>query len=256
MTNPWDQKRTGPVFFVSANNPNELPDPEALVAEIIAKMAEQSAPEARPEIVFFADLRSRRPDPGTIALAAHNLGALRAQQGDMPGAQEASLRAARALRSGSVPEFKLNLGNMLVKRGAMEAAIAAYKEAIDSGDDDIAPKAMVQLGIAFLKIGDASEAEQSYRQAVDSGNSQAVPLAAFNLAVLLEARGDIDGARDAYQLAVHVGRDPVSKKAASRLKHLRRPHCPLLLGLLWLHVWFLASRYGWVTIAAGGLTRR
>ena len=86
--------------------------------------------------------------------AANNLGILRAQQGDVAGAQAAYQYAIDSKHPTAAPKAANNLGNLLAEQEDTDGAQAAYQQAIDSGDDDVAPLAALKLGTLLDQNGD------------------------------------------------------------------------------------------------------
>lgn len=133
-------------------------------------------------------VEARDPRDGTAdAIAAFELGAALAQEGDLSGA-EAAYRRADELGH---PSSATNLGVILEDRGDMVDAEAAYRRADRRGD----AAGTFNLGGLLVAKDDLAGAEAAYARAAERGDTDATT----NLGRLLEQRGDVAGAKAAYQ---------------------------------------------------------
>ncbi|HEY3365304.1 MAG TPA: tetratricopeptide repeat protein [Symbiobacteriaceae bacterium] len=107
-------------------------------------------------------------DPGH-AWAHSRIGALRAQDGDLTGA-EAALKKALELDP-KLAQAHSNLGNVHFARGQYEQALAKYKEAIGINPDN--PVFHQNLHAVYKKLGRVSEAVAALKQSHRLGRAQA-----------------------------------------------------------------------------------
>jgi superkiller protein 3 len=123
-----------------------------------------------------------------FAEASNDLGALLAQQGDLPAAIE-RFRAALAAAP-DYPDALNNLGYALLLSGDASRARELYEKALALQPDF--PEVLNNLGMILGKGGDHTGAESYFRRALQG--RPAYGEAANNLALVLASRGDLDGA--------------------------------------------------------------
>ena len=86
-----------------------------------------------------------------------------------------AFRIATTCDDDQAPWAAHNLGFLLQEQGDVEGARAAYQQAIDSGHADAAPGAWGNLGALLEEQGDVEGARAAYQQAIDSGHADQAP---------------------------------------------------------------------------------
>jgi len=125
--------------------------------------------------------------------ANNSLGALMAQNGDVPGGIQ-RFRAALAAKP-QFPDAMNNLGYALFQTGDPAAARALYEQALALQPEF--PEALNNLGIFYGTQRDLDRAQEYFQQAVNQRSTYGE--AANNLALVLAARGDTQKAIDVLQ---------------------------------------------------------
>ena len=123
-----------------------------------------------------------------LAEANNDLGALLAQQGDLPAAIE-RFRAALA-STPDYPDALNNLGYALLLSGNNDEARGLYEKAIALQPDF--PEALNNLGLLYGRGGDMERAERNFRAALSRRGNYGE--AANNLAIVLVSKGQMDAA--------------------------------------------------------------
>ena len=121
-----------------------------------------------------------------LAEANNDLGALLAQQGDLPAAIE---RFRAALARPGLPDALNNLGYALLLSGNNDEARGLYEKAIALQPDF--PEALNNLGLLYGR-GDMERAERNFRAALSRRGNYGE--AANNLAIVLVSKGQMDAA--------------------------------------------------------------
>ncbi len=169
----------------------------------------------RSEIAVRAFRKATGSRRANVAVtAAFNLGALLADQGDVPGAKTAYQKAIDSGHTDTAPKAAFNFGALLKEQGDVPGAKTTYQKAIDSGHADMAPRAAFNLGLLLKEQGDVPGAKDAYQKAIDSGHTDIAPRAAFHLGVLLTGERDVPGVKNAYRKAIDFGHADMAPKAA------------------------------------------
>lgn len=156
-------------------------------------------------------------DPGTVPLAALDVGAILLERGDIDGARAALQRAIDGDHREASPKAAYNLGVLLAGQGDLAAAREAYRRAASSGDAEIAPVAAFSLGMLLADQGDTEGAKTAWQAAILSGHPRAMPAAAYNLGVVLANLHEYDAAISALKVAI-AGESQDMARAAAKLK--------------------------------------
>lgn len=165
--------------------------------------------------MWSASRRRAKRDP----MAAMELGERLSREGDLMGAHEFYLIAARH-NSEVAPLAWFRLGLIRKRLGDRSGARAALRAVIRTRHPDHAPMAAFSLGGVF--DDDPDQAAAAYQEAIDTGHADAAPMAALCLGEIQEDQGDLDAAAAAYQLAIDTGHADIAPKAAVNLGALRQ----------------------------------
>ncbi len=111
------------------------------------------------EVEFWGHAVTRYPDQ---AAYHHSLGAARLRTGDLSGAQDAFVTAARL--DPWLPRLDFNLGLVYTSSGQYDEAVHAYERAVDRDSTDA--KSFANLGALYERTGDPGRAAWAYHKAL------------------------------------------------------------------------------------------
>ncbi|MBE9375511.1 tetratricopeptide repeat protein [Saccharopolyspora sp. HNM0983] len=155
-------------------------------------------------------------DPEEAAVARCSLAEVLADDGE-PERAEALLAEVAEGRSDNAGGAAHRLGALLEQRGDVSAAVAAFERAEAVGSPAEAAYAAGNIGILLGGSGRIAEARAAFERAMASEVPSARAHAAQDLGDLLAGSGDEAGAREAYRRALDCGDPEVTASASERL---------------------------------------
>ncbi len=156
------------------------------------------------EELLNGTVKQHRRDASAWAL----LGVVRADRGDLPGAEEALLRASQLQPED--PNVLNNLGFVTMSAGKLEDAVRWYRASLRL--DPAQNRTRNNLGFALARQEKDQEAQQMFRSAGSEAEAD------YNMGVACEWRGDHADAILYYQAALEA--TPGYAPAAEALKKL------------------------------------